>query len=60
LRIDHLLLSPSLGKRLIRAEVDSGVRGWDKASDHAPTGIELADAAQGDKARARRLRNERR
>jgi exodeoxyribonuclease III len=45
LRIDHLLLSPSLGKRLIRAEVDSGVRGWDKASDHAPTWIELADAA---------------
>jgi hypothetical protein len=36
------------------------VRGWDKASDHAPTWIELADAAQGDEARARRLRNERR
>src|SRR4051794_41676131 len=60
LRIDHLLVSPSLGKRLISAEVHSGVRGWDKASDHAPTWIELADAAQGDKARARRLRNERR
>src|SRR4051812_44939994 len=36
LRIDHLLLSPSLTGRLISAEVDSGVRGGDKASDHAP------------------------
>jgi exodeoxyribonuclease-3 len=44
LRIDHLLLSPSLGSRLIKAEVDSSVRGWEKASDHAPTWIELADA----------------
>ena len=43
LRIDHLLLSPSLAGRLIRAEVDSAVRGWEKASDHAPTWIELAD-----------------
>src|SRR3954447_9461720 len=44
LRIDHLLLSPSLAGRLARAEVDSSVRGWEKASDHAPTWIELADA----------------
>ena len=44
LRIDHLLLSPSLAKRLTRAEVDSSVRGWERASDHAPTWIELADA----------------
>jgi len=43
LRIDHLLLSPSLAGRLTRAEVDSAVRGWEKASDHAPTWIELAD-----------------
>jgi len=42
LRIDHLLLSPPLAGRLVRAEVDSGVRGWEKASDHAPTWIELA------------------
>ncbi|MBV8888519.1 MAG: exodeoxyribonuclease III [Alphaproteobacteria bacterium] len=44
LRIDHLLLSPSLAGRLIAAEVDREVRGWDKASDHAPTWIELAAA----------------
>lgn len=43
LRIDHLLLSPSLVGSLIAAEVDRDVRGWDKASDHAPVWIELAD-----------------
>jgi exodeoxyribonuclease-3 len=42
LRIDHLLLSPSLVSRLARAEVDSFVRGWEKTSDHAPVWIELA------------------
>ena len=41
LRIDHLLLSPSLARRLKAAGVDCAVRGWDKASDHAPTWIEL-------------------
>jgi len=41
LRLDHLLLSPSLKKRLVRAGVDRAVRGWDKASDHAPAWIEL-------------------
>jgi exodeoxyribonuclease III len=59
LRIDHLLLSPSLAGRLVRTGVDSAVRGWEKASDHAPTWIELADA-KSDKARPRRTRNERR
>jgi exodeoxyribonuclease-3 len=43
LRLDHLLLSPSLKKRLISANVDREVRGWEKASDHAPTWIELED-----------------
>jgi exodeoxyribonuclease-3 len=43
LRIDHLLLSPSLARRLKAANVDRQVRGWEKASDHAPTWIELAD-----------------
>jgi exodeoxyribonuclease-3 len=42
LRIDHLLLSPSLAGRLTAAGVDREVRGWDKSSDHAPTWIELA------------------
>jgi exodeoxyribonuclease III len=43
LRIDHLLLSPELNKRLIAADVDRNVRGWEKTSDHAPVWIELAD-----------------
>ena len=41
LRIDHLLLSPSLAPALKAAGVDRDVRGWDKPSDHAPTWIEL-------------------
>jgi exodeoxyribonuclease-3 len=41
LRIDHLLLSPSLAKKLKAADVDRDVRGWDKSSDHAPTWIQL-------------------
>src|SRR5690348_2331813 len=44
LRIDHLLLTPDLSKRLKRAEVDRQVRGWEKSSDHAPVWIELEDA----------------
>jgi exodeoxyribonuclease III len=44
LRIDHLLLSPSIADRLVAAEVDREVRGWEKASDHAPSWIELAGA----------------
>ena len=43
LRIDHLLLSPALAKRLTAAGVDREVRGRDKASDHAPTWITIAD-----------------
>ena len=44
LRIDPILLSPNLAPRLVDAQVDHHVRGWDKTSDHAPTWIELADA----------------
>jgi len=43
LRIDHLLLSPSIAPRLKAAGVDREVRGWEKASDHAPTWVEIAD-----------------
>jgi exodeoxyribonuclease-3 len=43
LRIDHLLLSPALADRLVDAQVDAHVRGWEKSSDHAPVWIELAD-----------------
>jgi exodeoxyribonuclease-3 len=44
LRIDHLMLSPALAKRLLAAGVDRDVRGWEKASDHAPAWIEVAGA----------------
>lgn len=43
LRIDHLLLSPSLAPRLAGAGVDRFARGWDKTSDHAPVWIKLGD-----------------
>ena len=43
LRIDHFLLSPPLAKRLVDAQVDREVRGWEKTSDHAPVWIELSD-----------------
>ena len=43
LRIDHLLLSPVIAKRLVAAGVDREPRGWDKTSDHAPAWIELRD-----------------
>jgi exodeoxyribonuclease-3 len=41
LRLDHLLLSPKLARRLKAAEVDRPVRGQDGASDHAPVWIDL-------------------
>src|SRR5215469_4040198 len=43
LRIDHLLLSPPLAKRLVSAGVDRDVRGREHASDHAPAWIELVE-----------------
>lgn len=43
LRIDHLLLNRELAPRLVKAGVDTWVRGEPGASDHAPTWIELAD-----------------
>jgi exodeoxyribonuclease-3 len=43
LRMDHLLLSPDVAKRLTAAGVDRDARGREKASDHAPTWIELSD-----------------
>jgi exodeoxyribonuclease III len=41
LRIDHLLLNPAARRLLAAANVDRSVRGWEKASDHAPTWVEL-------------------
>jgi len=41
LRLDHLLLSPVLAPRLIKAGVDRKIRGKEGASDHAPAWIVL-------------------
>jgi len=43
LRIDHLLLNPQLRSRLEQAGVDRNVRGWERASDHAPTWVNVRD-----------------
>jgi exodeoxyribonuclease-3 len=53
LRIDHLLLSPDLARRLTRAGVDTDVRGWEKSSDHAPTWIKLKNAPAKSRQRAK-------
>jgi exodeoxyribonuclease-3 len=41
-RLDHLLLSPEAADRLQGAGVDRWARAQEKASDHAPTWVELA------------------
>jgi len=41
LRLDHLLLSPTLAPRLVKAGVDREIRGEEGASDHAPAWIVL-------------------
>jgi exodeoxyribonuclease III len=56
LRIDHLLLSPSIAGRLVAAEVDREMRGREKASDHAPAWIELGDAKSASPRQPRRRR----
>jgi exodeoxyribonuclease-3 len=43
LRLDHLLLSSAMKRRLVNAGVDRDVRAWERASDHAPSWIEIAD-----------------
>ena len=43
LRIDHLLLSPKLAKRLVGAGVDRFARAMEKTSDHAPTWIDVKE-----------------
>ena len=52
LRIDHLLLNPVMADRLAASNVDRDVRGWDKASDHAPVWIEITES-DGKKRRTR-------
>jgi exodeoxyribonuclease-3 len=44
LRIDHLLLSATLGHRLLNAGVDRDTRALEGASDHAPAWVTLAPA----------------
>jgi exodeoxyribonuclease-3 len=41
IRIDHLLLSAQAADRLIDANIDRHVRGWDKPSDHVPVWVDL-------------------
>jgi exodeoxyribonuclease III len=41
IRMDHILLSPDLKKRLKKGSIDREVRGWEKTSDHAPVWIEI-------------------
>ncbi|AOM80012.1 exodeoxyribonuclease III [Pedobacter steynii] len=41
LRLDHFLLSPLIAETLKKGGVDKHVRGWEKASDHAPAWIEI-------------------
>ncbi|MEJ6849129.1 exodeoxyribonuclease III [Sinorhizobium fredii] len=43
LRLDHMLLSRKLGRRLTGAGIDRDVRGQENASDHAPAWITLRD-----------------
>ena len=43
LRLDHLLLSKRLAKRLVGSGIDRDVRGREGASDHAPTWVSLRD-----------------
>jgi exodeoxyribonuclease-3 len=42
-RIDHLMLSPIAADRLLDAGVHKEYRGREKASDHAPTWVQLDD-----------------
>ena len=44
LRLDHLLLSPTLMERLQEVSVDRHVRGMEGASDHAPVWLKLREA----------------
>lgn len=41
MRLDHLLLSPEISKRLAAGGVDRAIRGEENASDHAPAWIVL-------------------
>lgn len=55
LRIDHLLLNRTLAPTLRAAGVDTWVRGEEKASDHAPTWVELDLASPAPSPRRKRV-----
>ena len=62
LRLDHLLVSADVARRLVASGVDRDVRGKPNASDHAPAWIELRDVAatrRKDRATASPARTER-
>jgi exodeoxyribonuclease-3 len=59
LRLDHLLLNKQATKRLVGAEVDRYVRGWEKASDHAPVWIELSSSPVATSAARQALKRDR-
>jgi len=44
-RIDHLLLSPTLADRLQASGIDRGPRSWERASDHTPVWCDLISSA---------------
>jgi exodeoxyribonuclease-3 len=46
MRLDFLLLSAPLGKRVVAAGVDSECRGREKPSDHAPFWVALEPGAR--------------
>ncbi|WP_043526671.1 exodeoxyribonuclease III [Litchfieldella xinjiangensis] len=41
LRIDYILVTPSLGERVAAADIDYGIRSMERPSDHAPVWVEL-------------------
>jgi exodeoxyribonuclease III len=55
LRLDQILLTPDLHKRLIAAGVDRDVRGNANASDHAPVWVELSEVVQTARTRKAKL-----
>ena len=57
LRIDHLLLSPAVARRLVAGGVDRDVRARERSSDHAPVWIELAEAGAAASRRRVAIRN---
>jgi exodeoxyribonuclease III len=50
MRLDHLLLSPAIAKRLRDGGIDRWTRGEENASDHAPSWITLGPARELDSA----------